>query len=325
MRSPSAPNSKAFCRHRERACVRGARRYAKAHPGNADSHRLLRRGDKDMPILQRTVLEGRRAEHAASRQHIRGDSKRRSRPRPAGAGRAISPPDFRPAAVQGQSRRRRGVAMWLRSACRSAIRWPTAPRFSARAFAALADGVTLPWIIEELAIALPRSARRPFCLMSYLNPLLSVWARGAAARRGRGRRLGFIVPDLPYEESERSEAGARARGLGAGADGDAGDAAGAAGDAVPRELQGFRVCGDHDRHHRQARGKGSAEVPDEVLDYMDRVKRCSSGSGVRGLRHPLARAGRALCAARGRRGGRLGAGGNAGARRGCAALLGSLR
>ena len=35
-------------------------------------------------------------------------------------------------------------------------------------------------------------------------------------------------------------------------------------------------------------GQGVA-VPDEVLAYMDRVKSCSHGSGVRRLRHPLAR------------------------------------
>src|SRR6202453_3050809 len=40
-------------------------------------------------------------------------------------------------------------------------------------FAALADGVTLPWILEELGSLEPRPAP-PILLMSYLNPLLSV-------------------------------------------------------------------------------------------------------------------------------------------------------
>src|SRR6202048_90504 len=40
-------------------------------------------------------------------------------------------------------------------------------------FAALADGVTLPWILEELESLKGRHAA-PILLMSYLNPLLSV-------------------------------------------------------------------------------------------------------------------------------------------------------
>src|ERR1700761_5428680 len=39
-------------------------------------------------------------------------------------------------------------------------------------FAALADGVTLPWIIAELAGITP-TLRAPILLMSYLNPLLA--------------------------------------------------------------------------------------------------------------------------------------------------------
>jgi tryptophan synthase alpha chain len=67
-------------------------------------------------------------------------------------------------------------------------------------FAALADGVTLPWILEELRSSGPRSAA-PVLLMSYLNPLLSLGLEalpGAAAAAGVA---GFIVPDLPFEES----------------------------------------------------------------------------------------------------------------------------
>jgi tryptophan synthase alpha chain len=89
--------------------------------------------------------------------------------------------------------------------------------------------VTLPWIFENS----PRcgAARAaPILLMSYLNPLLA-WARRAAARAAAAGVAGFIVPDLPFEESD-DLAGARRR-AGAGADGDAGDAARAPGHAVP--------------------------------------------------------------------------------------------
>src|SRR5450759_3143400 len=39
-------------------------------------------------------------------------------------------------------------------------------------FAALADGVTLPWILDELKSVEPRHSA-PILLMSYLNPLLA--------------------------------------------------------------------------------------------------------------------------------------------------------
>src|ERR1700736_700060 len=63
-------------------------------------------------------------------------------------------------------------------------------------FVALAGGVTLPWILEELA-SLKERHTAPILLMSYLNPLLSagfdVLPRTAAA----AGVAGFIVPDLP--------------------------------------------------------------------------------------------------------------------------------
>ncbi len=64
---------------------------------------------------------------------------------------------------------------------------------------ALAQGVTLRWILSELAAMAP--LRVPALLMSYLNPLLAFGLEelpGAAARAGVA---GFIVPDLPFDES----------------------------------------------------------------------------------------------------------------------------
>lgn len=63
---------------------------------------------------------------------------------------------------------------------------------------ALEDGVTLDWILDVLR---SRSWPAPLVLMSYLNPLV---ARGLE-RLGREAAAvgvaGWIVPDLPYEES----------------------------------------------------------------------------------------------------------------------------
>ncbi len=64
---------------------------------------------------------------------------------------------------------------------------------------ALRQGVTLQWIFDELT-AMPR-VRAPLLLMSYLNPLLSYgYARLAAASMAAGV-CGYIVPDLPLDES----------------------------------------------------------------------------------------------------------------------------
>lgn len=64
---------------------------------------------------------------------------------------------------------------------------------------ALAGGVTLPWIfdaIEEAAVA------APVVLMSYLNPLLRPGIAPLVERAVRAGIAGFVVPDLPIEESD---------------------------------------------------------------------------------------------------------------------------
>jgi tryptophan synthase alpha chain len=64
---------------------------------------------------------------------------------------------------------------------------------------ALSQGVSLRWILEELAAMPPVKA--PLLLMSYLNPLLSYGLAPLAEASVRARVAGFIVPDLPYDES----------------------------------------------------------------------------------------------------------------------------
>jgi len=146
-------------------------------------------------------------------------------------------------------------------------------------FVALADGVTLPWIFQELrAVAQPRTV--PILLMSYLNPLLKFGLEllpGAAAAAGVA---GFIVPDLPYEESAALK--------------DALDHEGIAlvqmvTPVTPEErlqmlcksAQGFVYAVTM----TGTTGK-SVGVPDDVLAYMDRVRACSpvpvcAGFGIR--------------------------------------------
>jgi tryptophan synthase alpha chain len=70
--------------------------------------------------------------------------------------------------------------------------------------AALAQGVSLAWILEELAAL--RGIGPPLLLMSYLNPLLAFGIGHLAARAAAAGVAGFIVPDLPLDESSELRA-----------------------------------------------------------------------------------------------------------------------
>jgi tryptophan synthase alpha chain len=147
---------------------------------------------------------------------------------------------------------------------------------------ALADGVTLPWIFEQLReMPMPRQA--PVLLMSYLNPLMKYGLHELPQEAARAGVAGFIVPDLPYEESDDLRAALDRAGLAL---------IQMVTPVTPPERLGL-LC-------RSAAGfvyavtmtgttGKSAEVPDDVLDYMDRVKRCSTvpvcaGFGIRSAR-----------------------------------------
>ena len=150
-------------------------------------------------------------------------------------------------------------------------------------FAALADGVTLPWILDELK-ARPRTdgktAGPPILLMSYLNPLLSFGLDRLSRAAAAAGVAGFIVPDLPYEESVDLQSALAEEGLAL---------IQMVTPVTPPErlsmlcetAQGFIYAVTM----TGTTGK-SAIIPDEVLDYMDRVKRCASvpvcaGFGIR--------------------------------------------
>jgi tryptophan synthase alpha chain len=146
-------------------------------------------------------------------------------------------------------------------------------------FVALTQGVTLPWILEELAL-LPQPRRAPFLLMSYLTPLLAFGLDRRPRAAARAGVAGFIVPDLPYEESADLKSALEHEGL-ALVQMVTPVTPEARLEMLCRAAQGFVYAVTM----TGTTGK-SAEVPDEVLEYMDRVKRLSSipvcaGFGIR--------------------------------------------
>ena len=66
---------------------------------------------------------------------------------------------------------------------------------------AIEKGVSLTWILDELARR-DFEIAAPVLLMSYLNPLLAFGFDALARRCVEVGVSGFIVPDLPYEESQ---------------------------------------------------------------------------------------------------------------------------
>ena len=150
-------------------------------------------------------------------------------------------------------------------------------------FAALADGVTLPWILAELK-SLPQRPAVPILLMSYLNPLLSLGLEALPRDAAAAGVAGFIVPDLPFEESADLKRALEREGLAL---------VQMVTPVTPpqrlemlcREAKGFVYAVTITGTTGAAKGR-PAEVPPEVLEYMDRVRRCSSvpvcaGFGIR--------------------------------------------
>ena len=78
---------------------------------------------------------------------------------------------------------------------------------------ALAQGVSLRWILAELTRMQPKP-RAPLLLMSYLNPLMAYGFDSLPAAARAAGVSGFIVPDLPFEESAELRAALEAEGLG---------------------------------------------------------------------------------------------------------------
>jgi tryptophan synthase alpha chain len=77
---------------------------------------------------------------------------------------------------------------------------------------AIARGVNLTWILGELERR-DFELTAPVLLMSYLNPLLAFRYEALATRAAEVGVGGFIVPDLPYEESAPLKAALEPHGL----------------------------------------------------------------------------------------------------------------
>lgn len=146
-------------------------------------------------------------------------------------------------------------------------------------FAALADGVTLPWIIEELR-SLPSRHRAPILLMSYLNPLLAYGLDRLPREAAAAGVAGFIVPDLPFEESLDLKTALDREGL----------ALVQMVTPVTPEGRLAKLCAGAQGFVYAVTMTGttgkSAAVPADVLEYMDRVKKISpipvcAGFGIR--------------------------------------------
>jgi tryptophan synthase alpha chain len=143
---------------------------------------------------------------------------------------------------------------------------------------ALTQGVTLRWILESLQ-AMPR-VDAPIILMSYLNPLLAFGYARLGEVAARAGVAGFIVPDLPLDESEELRAALTAHGI-------------ALVQMVTPVTQPERlkqVCAGSQGFVYAVTMTGTTgkrvEVPEEVLSYLNHVRVVSpipvcAGFGIR--------------------------------------------
>ena len=148
---------------------------------------------------------------------------------------------------------------------------------------ALADGFTLTWLLETLS-GLTQRPRAPLLLMSYLNPLLAYGLGRLPEAAAAAGVAGFIIPDLPYEESADVRAALDRAGL-------------ALVQLVtpvtpPERLRMLCAASQGFVYAVTMTGTTgkSVAVPDEVLDYMDRVRAVSpvpvcAGFGIRAREH----------------------------------------
>lgn len=144
---------------------------------------------------------------------------------------------------------------------------------------ALEQGVSLRWILQELSRA-DTKPQAPLLLMSYLNPLLAYGIDRLPEDAARAGISGFIVPDLPYEESHELRNALDARGLAL--------------------IQFVTPVTPIDRMQMLCEASGGfiyavtmtgttgkhVAVPEEVLEYFQRVKKISpvpvcAGFGIR--------------------------------------------
>lgn len=150
--------------------------------------------------------------------------------------------------------------------------------------AALSQGVTLAWILDTLK-TLPKHDAQ-LVLMGYFNPMLAYGLERLARDAAAAGVSGFIVPDLPVEESAEFE-----RALG-------GQGVAMIRMVTPvtpparleqlcRDAQGFVYAVSQTGTTGRSLG-GNAGVPAETISYLDRVRALAPvpvcvGFGIREL------------------------------------------
>jgi tryptophan synthase alpha chain len=144
---------------------------------------------------------------------------------------------------------------------------------------ALEQGVSLRWILEELA-AMPK-LDTPLLLMSYLNPLLAFGLEKLAATAARVGVCGFIVPDLPVDESDDMRKAFDAEGV----------ALIQMATPVTEPVRLKRICEASQGFVYAVTMTGTTgknvAVPSDMLAYLERVRAVSkvpvcAGFGIRG-------------------------------------------
>ena len=150
-------------------------------------------------------------------------------------------------------------------------------------FASLQGGFTLTWLLQELSAMQPR-AQAPVLLMSYLNPLLAYGLERLPEAAKNAGVAGFIIPDLPFEESADMRAALDRVGI----------ALVQMVTPVTPDERLQMLCNASQGFVYAVTMTGttgkSVAVPNEILDYMDRVKAMSpvpvcAGFGIRTADH----------------------------------------
>ncbi len=143
---------------------------------------------------------------------------------------------------------------------------------------ALRQGVSLRWLLAELGAG-PR-LEAPLVLMSYLNPLLALGLESLAATAAAAGVCGFIVPDLPFDESADFRAALAPHGLAL--------VQMVTPVTTPQRMQ--QVCAASEGFVYAVTMTGTTgrhvAVPAEVLEYLERVVAVSpvpvcAGFGIR--------------------------------------------